>query len=72
MFSNLEKELAALDETPVQSPPQQEQPEETAATAEPEESQNGNAAQPQKVIYGLCVLPFTSTTFMIVCRHDSS
>lgn len=50
-FSNLEMELAALDETPAQSPPQQEQPEETVAvTAEPEESQNGNVVQPQKVI----------------------
>lgn len=50
LFSNLEKELAALDATPPQLPAQPEQHEETVASSDPEESQNGNAAQPQKVI----------------------
>lgn len=50
LFSHLEKELAALDETPAQLSPQQEQPDETVVTAEPEESQNSNVVQPQKVI----------------------
>lgn len=42
LFSNLEKELAALDE----NPPQQEQPEESVVTVEPEQNQH---VQHQKV-----------------------
>lgn len=57
LFSNLEKELAALDDTPSQP----EQPEvgvigadnEKSNQQEPDESQQGSAVQTQKVIVQL-------------------
>lgn len=56
LFSKLEKELAALDESPSQFPPQQEHLEETIVTAVPELThQHGFAVQvqPPKVICSL-------------------
>lgn len=47
---NLEKELAALDVIPSQLPAQTEQHGGTVVSTDPEDSQQGSAAQPQKVI----------------------
>ncbi|XP_037029914.1 uncharacterized protein LOC119069847 isoform X2 [Bradysia coprophila] len=59
-LSNLEKELAALDATPPQAPAAQpEQHEETVVPTDPEESQHGSAAHPQKpLFYGAARLTF--------------